>query len=551
MFKGMKGTTKIELFDAETGELINTVEDSNLITNGFAELCKPILETSPFLDLASAGGADNVINTLPTNIARFLYMGLLLFDKALPEDPNLLYKPSGVNNIGCGINQAYGGANPFYCSLNSLDSQLDPRLGYVKYVWDANASQCNGTIECACLTTEQGARASAGIGSIDAGVAGVWNGNISRSNHSVVPPGARFQQAKYILHVDYEENCIYRIKDTSPFRSNYSGTSHFANTKKITVEKYRIPLNDISIFDRFLTSTTPQGLVETIDFDMPIEIANTIDSNQFTTQFRYPHGISNHEGHTYFHFFKPNSAGTGADNVGSIAPGGDILIWDMDLINKTSSLLKVKNTTGETIQSRGQVGLNRIDVTSSQSHAYPIVILKDCTIVITTSGNMYVINNTDNTDVKQVKNMGGTNHNVGGNPFSNSEFFSILDSMEQNGNLLFRRGETGNSPNQDRVFSLDLQTGVMSLISSTPSGVTGSSSANEPRGGLVFNKNSSIYLLGLRNNSGGTTDAGILSIVVNPAILMTINNLPEPVVKTSAQTMRVTYTLTNGVMPSS
>ena len=148
----LKGTMKIELTDVHTGKT-DTVIEHNMITNALTEIFKPL-------------GHLNNPSTMYSNIAPYyqkLLGGLLLFDNAIEENPNMLYAPANANMVGCA---AYGLQNNTTCKIrggfNQTESELNLANRYMKYVYDFATSQANGTINCVCLTHLNGGFTSYG-----------------------------------------------------------------------------------------------------------------------------------------------------------------------------------------------------------------------------------------------------------------------------------------------------------------------------------------------------------------------------------------------------
>ena len=76
----LKGTMKIELTDVHNGKT-DTVIEHNMITNALTNIFKPL-------------GHLNNPSTMYNNIAPYYQKvlgGLLLFDNAIEENPNMLY----------------------------------------------------------------------------------------------------------------------------------------------------------------------------------------------------------------------------------------------------------------------------------------------------------------------------------------------------------------------------------------------------------------------------------------------------------------------------
>lgn len=135
----LKGHTKIELTDVETGQK-TVVEDSNLFTNFLEKL----VNNNAFSLLAINSGSIDSFFPLSTRALG----GILLFGDEIAEDVNIFYPP----------------IPPYAYAGDKTDAGLDPRLGtYNKteskklsngymHVWDFATHQGNGTLACLALT---------------------------------------------------------------------------------------------------------------------------------------------------------------------------------------------------------------------------------------------------------------------------------------------------------------------------------------------------------------------------------------------------------------
>lgn len=134
----MRGHTKIELFNAETGKREAVYEKDNLVTNAV----KYVLA---FCNKINRVPSDWVF-TLCTNALG----GIMLFDDTLEEDPENIEFPSDAHIVGYS-DRSLNTSNPQRGSFNSLES-FSTDDGYTA-VWDFGTSQANGTIKCVCLTS--------------------------------------------------------------------------------------------------------------------------------------------------------------------------------------------------------------------------------------------------------------------------------------------------------------------------------------------------------------------------------------------------------------
>jgi len=138
----LKGTTTIELTDVHTGEK-QTFTDHNMITTALHNLFQPT-----FGHLSSESTLRGYIPAYAT-----LLGGLLLFDSPIPEDANKVYAPAGATLTGCA---RYGTVNTntglVLGSYNTTESEYNSTERKMKFVYDFNTSQGNGTIASICLT---------------------------------------------------------------------------------------------------------------------------------------------------------------------------------------------------------------------------------------------------------------------------------------------------------------------------------------------------------------------------------------------------------------
>lgn len=142
----LKGTMKIEMTDVNTGQT-ETVLEQNMVTNALANIFKPL-------------GLVKDPGRMYDGFAPYyqkLLGGLLLFDNTIEENADGLYPPANAGLVGCAV---YGQQNnttgKVRGSFNQTESELNLTDRYMKYVYDFQTSQANGTIACVCLTHVNG-----------------------------------------------------------------------------------------------------------------------------------------------------------------------------------------------------------------------------------------------------------------------------------------------------------------------------------------------------------------------------------------------------------
>ena len=134
----IKGHTKIELFNAKTGEREFEYEKDNLVTNAVQEL----------IAFQTMIGRPMNNNVFP--IAKNALGGILLFDGKLTEDVNNTNFPTEAKLVGYASRDT-NTDDAMRGSLNAIETHKTD-TGYVS-VWDFGTAQANGTIQSVALTS--------------------------------------------------------------------------------------------------------------------------------------------------------------------------------------------------------------------------------------------------------------------------------------------------------------------------------------------------------------------------------------------------------------
>jgi hypothetical protein len=142
----LKGTTKIELTDVNTGET-QVIEKHNAVTGALQEIFSPTL--------GNLTNPSNLSDNLPAYTS-FLG-GLLLFDSRIEGDPLPVFAPAGVKLVGCArYNTANLVGSTYLGSYDATESILSPSTRMAKLVYNFTQTQANGTINSVCLTHKNG-----------------------------------------------------------------------------------------------------------------------------------------------------------------------------------------------------------------------------------------------------------------------------------------------------------------------------------------------------------------------------------------------------------
>lgn len=142
----LKGTTKIELTDVNTGET-QVIEKHNTVTGALQEM----FDTTLF----HLTDPSKLVATLPAYTS--ILGGLLLFDSRIEGDPLPLFAPEDVKLVGCArYNAANLSGSTYLGSYDATESVLSPSTRMAKLVYNFTQTQANGTINSICLTHRNG-----------------------------------------------------------------------------------------------------------------------------------------------------------------------------------------------------------------------------------------------------------------------------------------------------------------------------------------------------------------------------------------------------------
>lgn len=156
----LKGKTVIQLYDAKTGELVETIEKTNLVTNAVNNVLNGALNALAYTSNNRIGRHYTLdcLFDFPSgyNLAKSMLGGILVFSKPIEEDvEHVIPSISEIKSfIGCGNQGVSISGNTFKGVINKSESEQGDN--YIKFVWDFTTEQCNGDIACVCLTSDCG-----------------------------------------------------------------------------------------------------------------------------------------------------------------------------------------------------------------------------------------------------------------------------------------------------------------------------------------------------------------------------------------------------------
>lgn len=248
----LKGTTRIELTDVNTGE-VEVHEEHNMVTNALRDILKPLglsKRPSVFLD-----------NFNPFYV--YLTGGIVCFDTKIPEKADEYYPPASANLIACAVYKEQNNTkNTVRGGCNQTESEINLKDRYVKYVYDFATSQGNGTISSICLTHESGSFTSYGSKNAVQENSHLLMQSIAEDTLQYVntkctggATGSKYSsytigKTEMIFLIDRDKDCAYYLKIVDK--------THFHITKRRTY------LKSVSILDN-VKNTKP--LIEEISLD--------------------------------------------------------------------------------------------------------------------------------------------------------------------------------------------------------------------------------------------------------------------------------------------
>lgn len=259
----LKGKTRIELTDVTTKEK-KIIEHNNMITNAVADLCK-----SDGLTIAPI----NYSGILGSNKLLFeLFGGIFLWEDALDTSALNYYLPGGNKCVGYGSKSVtkQSSINKHHGIFNGNESGLQDD-GSMKLVWDFATSQANGKISAISLTTKSAGTMGLGFGngqfddSIAYGKDEAYNsfGELINSNTKYIANGAYLNYPRDYFNIAnslyiqtnfelfnplyIENDIIYGLDTENLFLyNNVTPSKHLSNNgKKLILNKFRMPRKHI------------------------------------------------------------------------------------------------------------------------------------------------------------------------------------------------------------------------------------------------------------------------------------------------------------------
>lgn len=506
----LKGHAKIELTDVNTGKT-EVIEHDNMITNGILKVLNKHNITRPIVDNETA------VASTEWTIVNNWFGGLMLFDTPLNDDINDYAIPSDATCVGYGTRVANNTINSLLGTFNTSESDIISDDGSVKFVWDFATNQGNGTISSLSLVPLEVAKMG-------------WSNKIEEYITTFYSDKVFSfylgQNLSYDIdgYLYYDDAYIYGIE-----RGNITtvdGTmqeNHFSKTGKIRLIKRKFPSKKVSIFD-FPTKPVSHEPILEAEIQIPSEMMSIITS---VTSDKVFYHIEKDQNYIYFY----------ANSSSSVDINSTFYLLRIDIDTYATELITMNNTTGRKIGIGNMTGTYSSDQGLIRS-SYSYMRIVNGKLVVTPDNICDIIDISNNTDVKRAKQ----------NDDSESFYCSVTGFKYKD--YLFAYASTGEV---SYCNCINVRTGTtfriyISLLYSFCGGWHFKTSAAGP----------SFYLNCLITHKTDDEMPHIFSayysssllrfsVYFNPLILMTKNNLDSPVTKTSSQTMKITYTLTEEI----
>lgn len=478
----IQGKVDITLTDVNTGKKKEIKGKNTFMGQNIAK----------YLRSLGMNGNVNTGNKSNYNLWKHTVGGLFLFSDEITEGSE--YMPAGNTMVGAGVvDMAHTGAPSEWGSFNANESSAT--LNGITQVYDFTTDQANGNISSVCLTSRMGAQIGYG-----------HNGDNYLWSSSPYDIGSE----QSIFSTDYSQSpqgWIYKNSDGTEWemlRKGSASSYYPIYEGKLYVTKKRYGIGKLSVFDSF---------EKELSFDLTGIGTNPlgITSSSYGEYQSFPYG-----GSKFIICPRPSSASPGQPST--IAANGKIYYYILDMEVETLNIVEdFTNTTGVTIRN------------SANGRCAWSITPDDCMIVVKDSSpyTMYKIKLTGTNKGQIVKIFNSETPVIGfaGSymaPADGSHGQYIVPGLE----LFCGYGISDNK----NGFVYDTVNDTLKRINCNPFS-----------GSYVYNSDFDVMQRNLANLSGAGNGYWLAN---NPLYLATIYNLETPVQKTAAQTMKVTYTLT-------
>ena len=530
MSEKLKGVTTIELTDVNTGKT-KIVKKENMVTNAISKLVNnrekfqvPLLSKDFF---SYAGSFSN------KRIVEYAFGGLMAFDTPLNDNPDDYSIPSNANCICYGTDISNSGSNNMLGSYNTHESGIQED-GSMRFVWDFQTNQANGTLSSVCLVP----LTTAYMG---------WNNKYdefdnSLRNHVFSDSNVnslilRFDNNYYDstilnsngtiggeLFVFHDNKYMYGLKRGNMNTiKNASGSqvidqsTHVFYTHKLKIVKRRFNYSQIDIMGA--SSGVPE-VEDVCEIDIPSDMFANIN---YADRTRYMLEFDN--GFIYF------ALGT-EYNDKKLLPNEKLKILKINVSTWESSIIELTNTTNGNFHHSSFTYYNNNTSTSIISVINNKILLP---IRDTTDGQnyLYLIDLANNTNVTPITTYDGNRVKYSGGKGLKYKDYLVVQSSLGGEHMIVNFSTATAFPlytsNQNQNGLRPIGSGLGDNMFVRPLDKKYEDDVNvfftrDPNATYNIDKSTLLYSMSMFN-------------------LMTKNTLSSAITKTSAQTMKITYTI--------
>lgn len=264
----IKGRTKIELTDVHTGD-VEVIEEENMLTNALQYIFNPL----GYIKAASTMYGLAFVNYYAT-----LTGGLLLLDKSVKENADNIFLDTDTKVTGCAVyNQQNISDQVVRGNYNATETEFDIVNRTIKYVYDFDTAEGNGTIAAVALTHALGGYTNRGCDvapvrgeypyfmNIGSGVLKLTGSNSGIGAYDRTLGYNTYGTGyKWIFLIDAEKDMVYYFTVDS--------------TTSIIIRGYRANIHTVSLFD------TPSTL-RTLLFEQTITFSTAISQQCFSYNY--------------------------------------------------------------------------------------------------------------------------------------------------------------------------------------------------------------------------------------------------------------------------
>ena len=467
-------------------------------------------------------------------IVEYAFGGLMVLDTPLNDNPDDYSIPSNANCICYGTDITNSGSNNMLGSYNTHESGIQED-GSMRFVWDFQTNQANGTFSSVCLVP----LTTAYMG---------WNNKYDEYDNSL---------RNYVFNDSNVNNLILRF-DGNQYEStilNSKGTidgelfvfhdtkymyglkrgnmntvkddrgsqvldqnTHVFYTHKLKIVKRRFNYSQIDIMGA--SSGVPE-VEDVCEIDIPSEMFANIN---YADRTRYMLEFDN--GFIYF------ALGTD-QNDKKLLPNEKLKILKINVSTWASSIIELTNTTSGDFYYSSFTYYNNNTSISAVSIINNKILLPIRDPADNNQTYLYLINLDDNTNVTPITTYDGNRvKHSGGKGLKYKDYLVVQSSL----------GGEHMIVNFSTATAFPLYTGSQRQNGLRPTGSgLGDNMFVSP---LDKKYEDDVNVFFTRDpNSSSNIDKSMLFYSMSMFVLMTKNNLSSAITKTSAQTMKITYTI--------